>query len=178
MSSFALNAAPFLKEEIIETKRPLMSIDEISGRLKEKTVKLSEKDNNEYLNNQDDDDDNSEYADFNATNNGELEKTNEVNDAYAYENVGFFEDNFKKLNNLKEGFNSKEEDINFGSGDIDILDNGRSLEKKLNYLIQILELQKDQRTEYVSEEIILYIFLGIFIVYTIDSFVRVGKYTR
>jgi len=177
MSGFALNAAPFLKEEIIETKKPLMSIDEITGRLKEKTVILSEKENNDYLNNQDDDD-NSVYADFNATNNGELENVSKVNDAYAYENVGFFEDSYKKLNKLQEGFNSKEEDINNGSSNIDILDNGRTLEKKLNYLIQILELQKDQRTEYVSEEIILYMFLGIFIVYTIDSFVRVGKYTR
>ena len=175
MSGFALNAAPFLKEEIIETKRPLMSVDEISGRLKEKSVKLSENEKNNYLNNEEDDD-NSEYADFDATNDGELEKTTEVEDAYAYENVGFFEDNFKKLNNLTEGFNSKKEDINIDGNDI--LDNGRTLEKKLNYLIQILEVQKDQRTEYISEEIILYMFLGIFIVYTIDSFVRVGKYTR
>ena len=175
MSGFALNAAPFLKEEIIETKRPLMSVDEISGRLKEKKNKLSENEKNNYLNNEDDDN-NSEYADFDATNDGELEKTTEVEDAYAYENVGFFEDNFKRLNKLKEGFNSKEEDINIDNDNI--LDNGRTIEKKLNYLIQILELQKDQRTEYISEEIILYIFLGIFIVYTIDSFVRVGKYTR
>lgn len=175
MSGFALNAAPFLKEEIIETKRPLMSVDEITGRLKEKNIKLSENEKNNYLNNQDDDD-NSEYADFDATNDGELEKTTEVEDAYAYENVGFFEDNFKKLNNLTEGFNSKEEDINIDNDNI--LDNGRTIEKKLNYLIQILEVQKDQRTEYISEEIILYMFLGIFIVYTIDSFVRVGKYTR
>lgn len=175
MSGFALNAAPFLKEEIIETKRPLMSVDEISGRLKEKNVKLSENEKTDYLNNQDDDE-NSEYADFDATNDGELENTDEVNDAYAYENVGFFEDNFKKINNLTEGFNSKKEDINIDGNDI--LDNGRTLEKKLNYLIQILEVQKDQRTEYISEEIILYMFLGIFIVYTIDSFVRVGKYTR
>ena len=50
--------------------------------------------------------------------------------------------------------------------------------KKLNHIISILEEQKDQRTDYVSEELVLYSFLGIFIIYVVDSFARVGKYVR
>jgi hypothetical protein len=50
--------------------------------------------------------------------------------------------------------------------------------KKLNYMISLLEDQQDERTNTVTEEVVLYSFLGIFIIFVIDSFVRVGKYTR
>ena len=50
--------------------------------------------------------------------------------------------------------------------------------KRLNYMIHLLEEQQDHKTDNVMEEIILYGFLGVFIIFTIDSFVRVGKYTR
>lgn len=49
---------------------------------------------------------------------------------------------------------------------------------KMNYMIHLLEDQKDQRTESVNEELILYLFLGIFVIFITDSFTRVGKYTR
>jgi hypothetical protein len=49
---------------------------------------------------------------------------------------------------------------------------------KLNYMIHLLEEQQDERTNSVVEEVILYSFLGIFIIFVIDSFARVGKYTR
>ena len=56
-------------------------------------------------------------------------------------------------------------------------ENGVLLEK-LNYMINLLEEQQDERTGNVTEEIILYCFLGIFIIFIVDSFVRVGKYVR
>ena len=49
---------------------------------------------------------------------------------------------------------------------------------KLNYLIQLLEDQKDQKMDNINEEMVLYSFLGIFMIYVVDSFVRVGKYVR
>tara|TARA_B110000261_G_scaffold158678_1_gene195327 strand:- start:1480 stop:2067 length:588 start_codon:yes stop_codon:yes gene_type:complete len=52
------------------------------------------------------------------------------------------------------------------------------LTKKLNYMIHLLEEQQDERTGYVTEEVIMYSFLGIFIIFIVDSFVRVGKYVR
>ena len=45
-------------------------------------------------------------------------------------------------------------------------------------MINLLEEQKDERTGNVTEEVILYSFLGIFIIFIVDSFVRVGKYVR
>jgi hypothetical protein len=49
---------------------------------------------------------------------------------------------------------------------------------KLNYMIHILEEQQDQKTGHVTEEVVLYSFLGIFIIFVIDSFARAGKYVR
>lgn len=50
---------------------------------------------------------------------------------------------------------------------------------KLNYIIRLLEEQKDEKTDTVTEEFILYGFLGIFIIFVLDSFIKTGKvYTR
>jgi hypothetical protein len=50
--------------------------------------------------------------------------------------------------------------------------------QKLNYMISLLEDQKDEKTSNVTEEVILYSFLGIFIIFIVDTFVKAGKYTR
>ena len=54
----------------------------------------------------------------------------------------------------------------------------QELLRKLNYMIQLLEEQQDERTGHVTEEVILYSFLGIFIIFVVDSFARAGKYIR
>lgn len=50
--------------------------------------------------------------------------------------------------------------------------------EKLNYMINLLEEQQDQKTGSVTEEVVLYSFLGVFIIFVVDSFTKVGKYTR
>ena len=50
--------------------------------------------------------------------------------------------------------------------------------EKLNYMINLLEEQKDEKTDNVTEEVVLYSFLGVFIIFIVDTFSRVGKYTR
>ena len=50
--------------------------------------------------------------------------------------------------------------------------------QKINYMINLLEEQQDERTNTVTEEVVLYSFLGIFVIFVVDSFVRVGKYVR
>ena len=52
------------------------------------------------------------------------------------------------------------------------------LTQKLNYMINLLEERQDERTNNVTEEVVLYSFLGIFIIFIVDSFARVGKYVR
>tara|TARA_Y100001935_G_C17213140_1_gene461171 strand:- start:242 stop:796 length:555 start_codon:yes stop_codon:yes gene_type:complete len=49
---------------------------------------------------------------------------------------------------------------------------------KLNHILHLLEEQQDQKTSNVTEELILYLFLGVFVIFTVDSFTKVGKYTR
>ena len=58
------------------------------------------------------------------------------------------------------------------------VDSNDLLLQKLNYMINLLEQSQDERTNNVTEEIVLYSFLGIFIIFIVDSFVRVGKYVR
>jgi hypothetical protein len=50
--------------------------------------------------------------------------------------------------------------------------------QKMNYMITLLEDQQDERTNNVTEEVVLYSFLGIFIIFIADTFVRAGKYIR
>jgi len=49
---------------------------------------------------------------------------------------------------------------------------------KLNHMIHLLEEQQDDKTSHVTEEIILYFLLGVFVIFIVDSFTRLGKYTR
>jgi hypothetical protein len=53
-----------------------------------------------------------------------------------------------------------------------------TLSDRINYMIQMMEQQKDEKTGRVTEEIILYVFLGIFVIFVLDSFVKTGKYSR
>ena len=50
--------------------------------------------------------------------------------------------------------------------------------EKLNYMIHLLEEQRDEKIGSITEEVILYSFLGIFIIFIVDSFARAGKYVR
>ena len=50
--------------------------------------------------------------------------------------------------------------------------------QKLNHMIHLLEERQDEKTNNVTEEVVLYSFLGIFIIFVCDSFARVGKYVR
>jgi hypothetical protein len=52
------------------------------------------------------------------------------------------------------------------------------LMEKINYMIHLLEQQQNEKTDNVTEEFILYTFLGVFIIFIVDSFSKNGKYTR
>jgi transcription initiation factor TFIID subunit TAF12 len=50
--------------------------------------------------------------------------------------------------------------------------------EKMNHIIHMLEEQQDEKTGNVTEELILYCFLGVFVIFVVDSFARAGKYVR
>jgi hypothetical protein len=54
----------------------------------------------------------------------------------------------------------------------------REWSDKLDYMIHLLEQQKDDKTGQSMEEIVLYGFLGVFVLFVLDSFVKTGKYYR
>lgn len=58
-----------------------------------------------------------------------------------------------------------------GSGDSKVME-------KMNYMIHLLENQENEKTANITEEFILYTFLGVFIIFVLDSFSRTGKYVR
>ena len=50
--------------------------------------------------------------------------------------------------------------------------------EKINYMIHLLEEGQSEKTNNITEEFILYTFLGVFIIFIVDSFSRGGKYVR
>lgn len=50
--------------------------------------------------------------------------------------------------------------------------------EKINYIIHMLEAQQHEKTNNVVEEVVLYTFLGVFIIFICDTFARAGKYHR
>ena len=50
--------------------------------------------------------------------------------------------------------------------------------EKMNYIIHMLEEQQDEKTGNITEELLLYSFLGVFLIFIVDSFARSGKYNR
>lgn len=58
------------------------------------------------------------------------------------------------------------------------ISSNQELLKKLDNILHILEEEHEEKNSYITEELILYLFLGIFIIYVLDNFVKVGKYKR
>lgn len=61
---------------------------------------------------------------------------------------------------------------------LDASNDNNLLLKKINYLIHLYEEEKDEKTNSKNEDILLYFFLGVSVIYIVDSFTRAGKYTR
>jgi hypothetical protein len=83
--------------------------------------------------------------------------------------------NFNKTENNKNYYSSASNNAVDPSSQNDA---NQVLIEKLNYMINLLEEQQDQKTNSVTEDVVLYSFLGVFIIFVVDSFARVGKYVR
>jgi hypothetical protein len=95
-----------------------------------------------------------------------------TNDAYLGNSFGSYKDIYTSSSHIG--------DIpyyNKISPEISVVPNDKYNEK-INYIIHLLEEQQHEPTKHITEELILYMFLGIFVIYIVDSFARVGKYIR
>jgi hypothetical protein len=116
--------------------------------------KINKTDNNDFYDNSDNSDNDTNYLKNNLPINNINFPLLSSNDIY---NDNF---NFQKYNNPNQ------------TNTNDVLIN------KLNYMIHLLEEKNDEKTGNVLEEVILYSFLGIFIIFLVDTFTRLGKYKR
>jgi hypothetical protein len=62
-------------------------------------------------------------------------------------------------------------------------DNGNSsnndkMMERINYMIHLLEAQQHEKTDNITEEFLLYTFLGVFVIFVVDSFAKTGTYKR
>jgi hypothetical protein len=53
-----------------------------------------------------------------------------------------------------------------------------SLMDKLNYVIHLLEEQQQEATQTVTEELVLYSFVGVFVIFVVDRFAQCSRYVR
>lgn len=56
--------------------------------------------------------------------------------------------------------------------------NNDKLMERINYMIHLLEAQQHEKTDNITEEFILYTFLGVFVIFVVDSFAKTGTYKR
>ena len=111
-------------------------------------------------------------------NNNENNKKPE-NNLYNLDNsnlLGAINADKNSVSNYSEGYNLSYNSL-INNDNITNIDNNKLL-SKLDYIIHLLEENHNEKTNYITEELILYLFLGIFILFVLDSFARASKYVR
>ena len=113
-------------------------------------------------------------------NNGNL--NNNKKEAYSANNTSSTEySNYNNVYNSSKLFSGQSNEKPYYSkmsdNSNDFGDNSKLLEK-INYMIHLMEEQQNEKTANITEEFILYTFLGIFVIFIVDSFARSGKYVR
>ena len=104
---------------------------------------------------------------------------NNANALYNLENSNVL----GSLNSAKNSLASYNESYNVSTNNqiespVIFDNNNNKLLKKLDYIIHLLEEQHNEKTNHITEELILYLFLGLFILFVLDSFARASKYRR
>lgn len=82
------------------------------------------------------------------------------------------------LSNYKETYKPRISNIEPYYSKMGIGNDPSKVIEKINYMIHLLEEQQIEKTANITEEFILYTFLGVFVIFIVDSFTKAGKYTR
>ena len=114
--------------------------------------------------------------------NNELNKMNSMPDNNIKPNEYLASKINSVYTNLEDGYKGEFDYItsmtNINSNGTKNLLNNTDLLTKLDYIVHLLEEQRNEKTNTITEELILYLFLGIFIIFVLDSFARASKYVR
>lgn len=155
---------------------------------KNKTLKRKSAKVTTFLKSMEDDDDN--LADFDTSFNPPdqpqitrepaptTEDKSRTDEAVSPEAFTQMDDNQSSNMNYQNYYNTYVPYYNKATNNANLHGSKDQLMKKLNYMIHLLEENKDEKTGNVTEELVLYMFLGVFVIFTVDSFARAGKYTR
>jgi hypothetical protein len=205
MSSLAFNAAPFDYDntdtnntDTIDRKRLIKNKTIKRKPPVKQNVESMLKQINQYKSIDDDDDENmsvfkpppkplsrtqiNDYPNSNSPNSHNSNSSNSHNspDTHLNQHDDVDVENFQNLPTLVADdyyrqyvpyFDRINETGNGGLSKDDLL-------KKLDYMIHLLEEQQETKTNTVTEEVILYSFLGVFVIFVLDSFARASKYVR
>ena len=117
---------------------------------------------------------NNELQNSNISNNYNANNSNLKNSAANLENSNVLNGSNLLKNDLSNYTDSYKLNYNTNTHNYD----NNKLLLKLDYIVHLLEEQHNEKTNYITEELILYLFLGIFILFVLDSFARASKYVR
>ena len=101
-----------------------------------------------------------------TTSNFGLDNSNTVHNPSEYNQA--YEISHNKPNYIDHSNNSN----NNNNGD------NKNISDRLSYIIHLLEEQQNEKTNNTLEEAIMYLLLGTFVIFVVDSFSRGGKYVR
>lgn len=107
-----------------------------------------------------------ERDDEEETNSDEVEDFDNLDSTYAQQYYSQFLPG--TIENMESGSLPQSANVNLND----------NLVEKINYMIHLLEENQDQKSEHVVEEMLLYLGLGVFVIYILDSFVKIGRYTK
>ena len=97
-------------------------------------------------------------------------------------NYGANDSSHQKLSNYSNSYDPPKAQPYYAkmglSAKNDTGDGNNKLMERVNYMIHLLEAQQHEKTDNITEEFILYTFLGVFVIFVVDSFAKTGKYTR
>jgi hypothetical protein len=126
-----------------------------------------------------------ELSDFNPVPRPESQGVNRTVERDQYENNE--DDEVEEYESLDSSY-AQQYYSKFLPGTIESMESGNlstanmplneNLVEKINYMIHLLEESQEQKTEHVVEEMLLYLGLGVFVIYVLDSFVKIGKYQK
>ena len=163
----------FSQDENFENKTKLTNINNLLSKLhdnddeedEENNFNVTEKMTNVSETHTNKDLINSELQKMNSHVDNNLNNTSILGSAVNSKYSNFqdsYKSNLEYLNNLneKQGGNNSPVSTNY--------DNNQLI-TKLNYIIHLLEEQHNEKTNHITEELILYLFLGIFIIFVFGT---------
>lgn len=151
-------------------------------RQKAKQHKLTVSQPKQKVSFMEDDDDNASLASFHPPEPEPLVKKGEAQQ-FDLEETREYKNSEEPYTNLTRNYHQLEDHLQYVPHSQQTSSPGQYVQQselleKLNYIIQMMEDEKDEKTGHVMEELILYSFLGVFLIFMTDSFAKVGKYIR